>query len=1009
MNTKPLRRIGQVAVFLAANAIGWAQSSPTGDAASATTQPAPVATPLPEAPYAPQMPSIVQNVTAEGEIDLGESALENDYIPIAIYIFKQELDKPGLTNKTRDTLNLDLVTAYLGMADQANATAALAAVGTTDTPAYLLRAALLQELNGKWDDAKALVARLDVAGLSPADQPLYYMAQATMAEQRQDLPGATNAWNQAIASATTPLQADKFKAALERAKILLDPSTIAGDVPTLEKQLQDPTLDASTHANLACELAVIYDKSNHADDALKLLSNELMRVGLSPENLDALRLEYVILDRANPTAAKTADDVEKLKNILDDWPDKTASNYNQVLQFQENALSLLQNILTSDPASLPTDLEAYIQDKIADKRGHPLLKQLYLLQTQLELVLAQAYDSPNAEKHSPAATTHYAAADLAAQKLLELSSSPERDPARESAWNARYIAALNQTPPAYRDAATYLLDLYNSLHAAVPDSLETKQVTLRLADLNFLNGEASRDPQDYLTAARYYADLLDDPPPETDRGTILGRAVESDLKAGQVDAARKLLDQKVAQFVTIDPLNRWRAEFNVLLAMQDSGPDGAAQAFKRLEGILDETHVDALPASLQLRLRWLDAMLAYDQNDPSALQKGKKLQEVASQVLALNNSIPDLNVHELEAQGLLFQMKVQALAGHTTEEGDLYTTLNSPNYADTEAAVSAKFIKAQELADQNKYEDAEQLIKKLADDLDTAPNPAVAKYAPDARFKEALYAKHLDSTNQYKDALRILTDFVNAYRKDQPYYAHNPLIYQVIEEQGELKSESGDLQAAAEYFSELINMLDEEHFPDSDPLKAYALEKRAQCFISIAGASNADKDKRNKALTELERLYEKSELPLNVQMWAGVRYAMLMAADTTQPDAAAAAAAAQYWRVIDKFIRKPELRAELDKFPDGRSLMATCLENLGRLEWGDQLHDAKLALQAFQMLLDYHLEKENYVQSLMNSVIPPAAPATTPATPQDTSPPVTPPTPKANANGTAPAATSTIN
>lgn len=1007
---KPLRQAGPIAVFLAVVASTWAQTAPAPDAATPSAAASPATAPLPQVPYAPPMPSVAQNVSVAGDMDAGESALANGFYPLATYLFKQELSKPDLPQAMRDALNLDLVTASLAQSDVANAAAALKAIVTAvNSPGYLLRAALLQELGGKWDDARTQFDRVDFASLPPVDQPLYYMAQAALAEQRQDLDGATAAWTHAIERAATLTQADKFKAALERAKILLDPAAAPGDAPALEKQLQDPNLDAGTHAKLVCELAVIYDKLSRGDDARKLLSNELMRVDLPRESLDALRLEYVILDGAGATPEKAADDVAKLKNILDDWPETDAPDYTALLHWQEMALALLQNELAGNPASLPTDLEAYIKDKVEDKRGHPLLKQLYLLQAQLELVLAQSFDPPGAVGHSPAAAAHYAAADVAAQKLLDLPSGVDHDPARDSAWNTRYIVALNQTPPQYRDAASDLLNLYKSLFAAAPDSLETRQVTARLADLDFLNGITYGDPQDYLQAAKYYSGLLGNPPPETDRGTLLVRAVESNLKAGQVDEARALLDQTVAQY-TIDPNDRWRAEYNVLLAMQDRGPAGAAQAFTRLEGYLDDAHADQLPASLQLYLRWLDAKLALEIGDPAALQKGKNLQDVAENVLKMQVVIPGLNAHELAAQGLLYQMEAQSRAGHAKEEGDLFALLNGPDYADTEAAVSAKIDIAGELALQNKYGLAEPMMIDLADKLDKAtqaemekasnlrkPVPG-AEFAPTARFAAAQDAEYLNTNNQYDDALRILRGFVDSYDKNLPYYAQNPLIYLVVEEQGLLKSKSGDFDAAKGYFDKLIDMLEQDHRPDSDAFKAGVLKLRAQCLIALAGESAGDREKRTTALDALERLYEKTELPVGVRIWAGVDDAWLTETDPEQAPTQVKTAEGKYWKVINTFLVDPKMRAALDQDPDGRDWMARGLTMLGNLEQ-QKLHDANSALKAYHMILDYNLGREKDVQPLINAVAPsPASPPASAAAPAANPPASAPPSASATAN-----------
>jgi len=961
---KPLGKFGQLALLLAASLGARAQSTP--DPAVPAAEPSAPNTanlprppiPSPEVPFAPVTPTAADNAGVAEAIVMGQSALGNGLASLAIDYFQNALANPGLDQNTRDILNLSLATAFLAQSETDKAQAALRAVAATGTPAYMLRNGLLLERGGKWADATALLAQVAPATLNAQDRPWYYLAQAALAEQRQDLAGANAAWDQASANATTTLQKAQFEAARWRAQILLDPEAAPDAAAKLEASLKDPNLDSSLSVKYASLLAVVYDKLGRRAEALTLLSTKLMLVDLDRQSLDALRLEYVRLDQEDPATANVADDQTKLKNILDDWPDKNAPDYDNLLQWQEKALANLENGVADKVgvrAEDLTQLKNYIDQKVADPRGHPLLKQLYLLQTQLDLALQQ-----------------YAAAATAARHVLDLPSEPDRDLAREGAWRTLAFVAWSSTPKKYREAASNL----ESLHKALPDDLENKTITALLADLYFLNGDTVGDPGDYLNAAAYYTSLLDSPPLTVSRGTLLVRAVECQLKADKLDDAANLLDQTVGRY-DIPPMDRWSAECNLLMALRDH--NRSPDAFRRLARLLDLSHgLNQLPVSLRLRLRWLDATLAFDTSDASAADKAKTLQAEAE---AAQNNLPksELNARELAANGLLLEMQAAAQAGQPQLEQAFSAALRA-NYPDTVAAVEAQFIIADELAAQNKFADAQLLMKKLADqfeDFDGPVNqaPPGAEYAPLARFYEALNAISLESTtHQYADALGILKQFVAACAKN-PLYAGSPLIYNVRSEQGILEMQNNDFLDAKNYFDELLDLLKDR--PRRDPQVTKALEYRAQCLVSMAAEAGGDvAAKRKTAMDELERLLNNTELPVTTRVHAGFLWGTLLAADDTNLDAAARV----YFQTIQEFLlNDPALARQLDDDFDGRAWMSRCCLYLGKLKERQGLIDE--ARHIYQLAIDNHLGYDAAFQNLIATLhaMPMAAPTVSPA------------------------------
>jgi hypothetical protein len=988
---KPLGKTLCLAAVLATTIGAWAQTALAAAAPAsppaAAIAPNPVvlgqpSLPTAATPFAPVPPNAAENADLAEAIILGQSALGNGLASLAVEYFQSALAKPGLDQNTRDTLNLSLATAYLAQADAASAAAALQAVSATNTPAYLLRDTLLKERDPNWDVASTELARIDAASLAAVDQPWYFMALANLAEHNNDLAAANTDWTQAIATAATALQKAQFEAAQWRTQILLDSAATPDAAAKLEQSLKDPNLDSTLGAKLSRLLAIVYEKQGRRADALALLRNKLMLVDLDRESLDALRLEYVLLDQETPATANAADDQAKLRNILDDWPDKDAPDYDNLLQWQEMALAILQSGLADKAGAQPDELaqlKSYIDEKAADPRGHPLLKQLYLLQTQLDIAL---------QKYPEAAT--------AAQHLLDLPSGPGRDLAREGAWRTLAFVAWSATPRKYREAASNLL----SLHKALPDDLENKTVTALLADLYFLNGETEGDPDDYLNAAAYYASLLPSPPLTVERGTLLVRAVESQLKANKLDDAITLLDQSVANY-DIQPMDRWSAEFNVLMALRDHGR--SADAFKRLGQLLDPEHgLDNLPVALRLRLRWLDATLAVEETDPSAAGKAKVLTDEAR---AAENNLPksELDARELAANGLLLEMQAAAQNALPGPEQTFYSALEA-SYLDTDAAVLAQLIIADELAAQNKFADAQSLTEKVAnqfEDVEVPVNqaPPGAEYAPFARYESALYAEHLDSTGQYADARGILKQFVEASAKN-PLYATSSLIYSVRFEQGNLEMMRNDFQAALGYFNDLLERLKDR--PLNDDLVSGTLMARALCLVDLASEPGDDvAEKRKEAIEELEGLLNKSELPVADRVHAGAMLGGLLEAD----EAGTAEAAKTYYLVIQDFLLgDPALGQALDRDPHGRFYMADCIISLGKLE--EKLNHVDEARRLYQLVIANNLGSSEYAKSLISALRP--TPDSTPAIPP-APPPAPAPAPAAAAGTAATGGNATVN
>jgi len=236
--------------------------------------------------------------------------------------------------------------------------------------------------------------------------------------------------------------------------------------------------------------------------------------------------------------------------------------------------------IVSDAPGLEKFIDSIIADQ--DPDSHPLLEQLYQVKAHLAMLLNQTD-----------------VAEATAKLLEKYPSSLSNDPAITDADMilAQIYWHQGQADGQPRLAADYLLKVYNSL-----PSDQQAPIARSLAYMYFVTG-------DYQDAAEFYTRLFKNPEPNSpiSRGELLFRAVQSEVRAGSMDAAVKLMDDP-AIVVDLPAEDRWRAEYTLLLEMRKSNPDAA---FQRLTRLIDPNlGANLLKRDLYLRLLWLNADLA---------------------------------------------------------------------------------------------------------------------------------------------------------------------------------------------------------------------------------------------------------------------------------------------------------------------------------------------------------------------------------------------------------------
>ncbi len=931
LNMKLLWTWGSLAILTTqAFAQGVLPTAPA-DASVILVEPAPV-------PFAPDTATESELDSVIQLSDTGRSALAHGIISEAVSCFKKALASPNLDTATKDSLNLDLATAYLAERELDQAAAALQAVAATDTPAYLLRAALLQSQSSKaaWDGpdgVAAQLARIDPGKLSAADLPWYFTVQARLAEHQDNAAAAQAAWQQAIDHAP-PLLQNQFQAALWDSQIILSKNPTPQQAEKLRTDMAAATVPA-LGAQFAFPYAIMLDQLGQHDEALGVVKHWVELPDLDHKNRDTLRLLWVYLGGKGPAPADPtlAPDPQTLEeDILREPIDINSPDRDSIRQMQKQALSLLEQQALGEKSeggpviADPLGLEKFIDGIIAeqDPDSHPLLEQLYFLKAHLALLLNQSDEAKSA----------------ASQLLEKYPSGTDQDPYITDAQMvlAKVYWHDGQPDGQPRLAISYLLKVRDSLPAD-----QQAPIVRSLAYLYFMNG-------DYRSAAESYTYLLNhadptDPNPPISNGDLLRRAVESELRAGSIDDAVKIMDSPLPTDISSDDL--WRAQYNLLIAMRDN--NRADDAFQRLNHKLDPQHgKNLLRPELYLRLLWLNAYLAVGRSEPGTadiVQMFKKeIESFTPEIIAglppeERKTLADL-LPRLLAEAFLLQGESEGQAAQYDQQHKTFEALRL-TYPGSDPALNSYFVEAGELEKQNKFTEAQRLYNTVTD------NFPKADLAPRALYLSAHDSEKLDKTGEYTEALNLLNKFVHDYSDSE---AGQPLIYIVQLEQADLERivnenpKDKSLENAADLYAILIKK-----YPN-DPLTVRAKVSRADCLFQLATLPEADPQRRQDAIEELQVLYNQKNLPVEARVEVGYKLGKLQEYGS-KPDLDAAAHL--YFQIASEILPNDQSRTALDNSPHGRFWMLNCLASLKHI-YETQNKDADAAGVA-NMIVEYGL------------------------------------------------------
>jgi outer membrane protein assembly factor BamD (BamD/ComL family) len=657
----------------------------------------PSAVPLAAGPSAPASDFLVPRETARRALQLG--------LPTTTALLDQSLlERTDLSTEVRNELVIELTTALLDDNHVSEAAQALTQVPLT-LPRARLRQGMIAAREKHFDQVRAALGAFKADELPPVDRGWYYFLQGMVSESTNDFSKANGHYQQAIESATNPIQAARFILAREQARLWLG-ETSETQIAQFHKTAEQ-FAGRSTGYRAISDWVIALNARGDRSGAMNVLSSQLQSL---PRDQRQVADEWSLLMGLIAGPGETTGRV---------WLYKLLTNgVNR--EKQRVALQLLAKSSID-----PTHREEFrdkLDELIALPKPHPLLEEVLIFRA--ELALGDGKEDTRAE-------------DYATELLERFPGSQLKGLAYEILTDAAWERGQ------YRNAA--------SLAAKAREQLPAGQAR---AELGVLVAEAYFRGSDFVSAADAYGAALNELPTSVTAGDVMFQQVISEIRAQHLDQAAKLEDDR-ARDPRFDAKNRWEAEWNLTRALQADGR--VALAYKRLNAVLDSTTETAsIPAELRARMRWLQARLSFDAGEPK-----RTLQLTEALLSSLEGLDPSLKA-DIASTTILLQVQANyALNADATspQTMDLLKRLRT-EYANNDAAVYSYIVQADAEGRTGHLVDAQNLLNELSVDYPKSP------YAPYALYQAAEYAERRGQAANYEEANNLIENLVNKYPKD---------------------------------------------------------------------------------------------------------------------------------------------------------------------------------------------------------------------------------------------------
>ncbi len=694
-------------------------------------------------------------------------------------MFERWLAVPAAPGAERDSVVLLLVSARLNQGDTTAAARALQLHSAARPAAWHLRAGLIAARQGRGDTARTELDAITPGTLPADERAWFYFLQGMVADADKDaqhLTRALAAYGKAADAAVSEPQRARIIVARDQTRLAAGEVSEAKAAELLGTARRDA--GKSTGHLAAREYATELFALRRSADAVAFLQAQLRALPAAPTaGQRAERDNYRFLLGVGAGAREGAGRVA-LEDLLADGDNRSQ---------QQAALQLLTAASTDGPARelLRLRLDGLITPP--EQPPHPLLEELLLARAQLSL----NEDEPR-----------FAAADADARKLLERFNGSKLTAA---ALGVRLAVAWELKH--YREAADFadkarvaLLATEKELHAALG---------VLQGEALFRAGETAGDSALFKSAASAYEKAFAERPVGISPSDLIFQRVLAMTKAGQHEEAGRLLDS-FSGSGTLDPANRWQAEWNLAKALQTAPgtePERAqnlARALARVDRLLaDGGTTGGFPPELRAQMGWLQARLALD---TGAAERARALaQSLHDAVKDLAGLRPEAR-EEIAAHALLLQARATfALAvvpGDKAAETardkaalELMERLRT-EHPKSEAAMDSYLVGADYFASpgRDQIAEAQGLLTRLAENF-----PDNKTYAPLALYQKAVLEAGRGQEINLNNALEMLDPLFN-----NKNYAGGELGFLARRKQAELYQELGQRPQAQQIYELLL-------------------------------------------------------------------------------------------------------------------------------------------------------------------------------------------------------------
>jgi len=802
---------------------------------------------------------------------------------IAVGLYRELLAAPGAD---RQALTLELASALLDEGRPDEASALLFGLSAGHNAAWHLREALAQADLGKFELAEHEVAALHPNDLSAEDHAWFLFLQGRLAAARGDFEGGRGFFTQAMAAAPTELARARFFIARENESLRLGQVNEQGlrDMQQNAIRFQGTQTGYDSERNYAVMLSALGRRS----EAVAALQSDILSLP-APERAraDDFRLLLGLIAGAADGEGRAA-----LRQLLETGSDPDR---------QRAALQLLANASASEPGHAQFRAEL---DKLLPG-PHPILADLFLFRAQWAL---GDKDDAAAAENAQAMLDRFPGSALKGYALAVLTGA---------AWDEHR----------YRTAA----DFARQARAAFGPGEAGSQMGVLVAEALFRAGAQAGGGDDFRGAAEAYAAALAAPPANVPVGELMFQRIEAEILAGALDRAGAIIDESAGN-PAFGNDERWQAEYNLVRALQLHGAVASARA--RINRLLAGSPA-GLPADLSLRARlaWLRAQIAFD-----AEQFKQTLQLTTDLMPSLQGLAPDLRA---EISGTAQLLRVQAY--FELRRDDNAKAALAQLRADapgSQAAIRSYLIEAEHYAQQDEIVEAQQILRKLADDFPQSPD------APYALLQSAYLAERLGQDKDLQAAGGLLHELIKNY-------PDSDLVFDAYLKAGDIARERNDFPDAEDAYKYLTN-----NYPPQSPDVILAKLALADCDLAQAATDPSGHGERARSL--YEELLDRVDAPTDVRVEAGYKLGEILVKGHLPAEAQT-----RWFRdVVQAFLLDPAKAAELG--PRGREWMTRTLLDLGDLAQADGKLDE--AQTAWRLILEKKLSGAHLAQAKLDEL-----------------------------------------